>query len=838
MPFILPGYLFNAAESITAFKLNKLVTDATLDPAFVFPPGVINIGSLSMNTGRILGRTTPGLGPAEEIAIGTGLSLAAGVLSATALPPPVSVGSITGTANQVFANGTFGVPQTGPVVLTLPQDIAPTSNVQFGRLLVSNAGASRIFHVLGTGGYALATIESGGVNQNTYLEFKPSGTGQAVFQVNSTDRMFLTATGINNTRIGVDVPQDGHFTNLFATSASFGALAIDRYFNDGNDIRNFGLLHRATENYAAGIILSGSNQTGFDTGATDNTGAMIKLWASPGGYPYYGNVELIANSQNSNDAYNAIFFKRRTGVNTIGDSMMISGTGNVGIGTTAPAFKLEVAGRISASGAEGFSSSTYIVNARNPIWRFGNADGYGLSYFQGTAGISGGNDSIGFHFGTATAAASTVNITPTSLVVRTNTNGISRNLILANAANTGDNGPGIFFTNADQAFDAGSISVVRDAATLSQDMRFATTPNWTTTAPTPSLTIQGAGNVGIGTTSPGVKLDIIGQVARLSGDSGNATEFRIINTTPGGRQWIMVSWGNNAGGGALTGKFSIFDGAVGARLTIDAAGKVGIGTTSPQNQLHVEGTIQIGAGSALWFPHPNTGDTNDGRIGAGLFAPGLNIVGIKTDGTFRKFHLWGEINQVQNDGQNYWNGRNIFAGPLRFEALPGGALVTDGSGNVNVSPLGGTLPVGTILVSAAAVIPGGFLACDGAAVSRATYAALFAAIGATYGGGDGSTTFNVPDFRGRSPIGEGTGTANGATNWPMGRMGGEEVHQLSVGEMPSHTHGYETRASLTGIGGANPLWANVVGANTAATGGDESHNTLHPVTAIRFIIKT
>jgi hypothetical protein len=62
-------------------------------------------------------------------------------------------------------------------------------------------------------------------------------------------------------------------------------------------------------------------------------------------------------------------------------------------------------GTISASGTGGFSSSTYAVGARNPIWRFGNADGFGLSYFQGASGVGGG-DTIGIHFGTATAAGS------------------------------------------------------------------------------------------------------------------------------------------------------------------------------------------------------------------------------------------------------------------------------------------------------------------------------------------------------------------------------------------------------------------------------------------------
>jgi hypothetical protein len=58
-----------------------------------------------------------------------------------------------------------------------------------------------------------------------------------------------------------------------------------------------------------------------------------------------------------------------------------------------------------ASATGGFASSTYAVGQRNPIWRFANADGYGLSYFQGTAGDA-SQDTIGFHFGTATAAGS------------------------------------------------------------------------------------------------------------------------------------------------------------------------------------------------------------------------------------------------------------------------------------------------------------------------------------------------------------------------------------------------------------------------------------------------
>lgn len=68
------------------------------------------------------------------------------------------------------------------------------------------------------------------------------------------------------------------------------------------------------------------------------------------------------------------------------------------------------------------------------------------------------------------------------------------------------------------------------------------------------------------------------------------------------------------------------------------------------------------------------------------------------------------------------------------------------------------IPAGVIFDYAGSSVPTGWLACDGSAVSRTTYAALFSAIGTTWGVGDNSTTFNVPDFRGRTTIGSGTGT--------------------------------------------------------------------------------
>lgn len=90
-------------------------------------------------------------------------------------------------------------------------------------------------------------------------------------------------------------------------------------------------------------------------------------------------------------------------------------------------------------------------------------------------------------------------------------------------------------------------------------------------------------------------------------------------------------------------------------------------------------------------------------------------------------------------------------------------------------------PAGIIMPFAGTVAPQGCLFCDGSAVSRTTYAALFAVIGTTYGEGDGSTTFNVPDLSGRVVIGVSNSHALGTT-------GGSETVTLTTDQLPAHSH--------------------------------------------------
>ena len=172
----------------------------------------------------------------------------------------------------------------------------------------------------------------------------------------------------------------------------------------------------------------------------------------------------------------------------------------------------------------------------------------------------------------------------------------------------------------------------------------------------------------------------------------------------------------------------------------------------------------------------------------------------------------------------------------------------------------GAVPPGAIMEYGGSTAPAGWLLCDGSAVSRATYAALFAAIGTAYGAGDNSTTFNVPDRRDRFGIGASGTVARGSTGGST-TSGGTA---LTTAQMPSHTHTGTTSTNgdhshfttgFLGGAGAGPNSSfdpvninrdtNVAGAHnhtftTNATGGGEAHthSIMPPYVASNYIIKT
>ena len=159
------------------------------------------------------------------------------------------------------------------------------------------------------------------------------------------------------------------------------------------------------------------------------------------------------------------------------------------------------------------------------------------------------------------------------------------------------------------------------------------------------------------------------------------------------------------------------------------------------------------------------------------------------------------------------------------------------------------VPVGVVQMWAGASAPSGWLLCQGQAVSRTTYAALYAVCGTAYGTGDGSSTFNLPDLRARMPLGlNGSGTFNA-----LGKTGGEENHTLTTAEMPSHGHEVTAGNAMPKLGawatnmGAGSSWRSIsitngsdgaLGVVSASnTGGGGAHNNMPPYVVMSFIIK-
>jgi hypothetical protein len=234
-----------------------------------------------------------------------------------------------------------------------------------------------------------------------------------------------------------------------------------------------------------------------------------------------------------------------------------------------------------------------------------------------------------------------------------------------------------------------------------------------------------------------------------------------------------------------------------------------------------------------------TGTGPAGNIQIGNASNTQNVLNVQTNGTGRGINMilsnGGNSNPAINI--NHSGTGNAITANRPIQAT---SFIGDGSQLANL------IPSGIIMPYAGATAPGGYLVCDGAAVSRTTYAALFAAIGTNWGVGDGSTTFNLPDLRGRFLRGvdgaagndpdKATRTANNGGNV------GNNVGSYQLDDFGNHTHNSNSPPPSGwrgpgAVGGTNVSDGHVNNTTTAITSSSGGNETRPKNAYVNYIIK-
>jgi microcystin-dependent protein len=276
----------------------------------------------------------------------------------------------------------------------------------------------------------------------------------------------------------------------------------------------------------------------------------------------------------------------------------------------------------------------------------------------------------------------------------------------------------------------------------------------------------------------------------------------------------------------------------------------------------VSGTITTGGTSTAYTLASNQGFTSTGVMIGALIA----FIPHATNGATVTLNVDGTGNQAlrYGPGLELQSGMLIQGTPyVATFAADGSFYLRNFTANPYGIPLGGLLPyIGSSAPNSAFVLP------FGQAINRVTYATLFALVGTTFGVGDGSTTFNVPDLRGRSVFGLDNMGGSAASRITVaggnfdgtvrGAAGGAENHTLTTPEIPSHSHSvtdpghtHALNPNPTGFigsgpGGASPGGASLSGATVVSattgisvqnTGGGGSHTVLSPAMVLPYILR-
>jgi microcystin-dependent protein len=359
----------------------------------------------------------------------------------------------------------------------------------------------------------------------------------------------------------------------------------------------------------------------------------------------------------------------------------------------------------------------------------------------------------------------------------------------------------------------------------------------------------------------------------------NTDTLTIVPTLSGGEDIVVIQRGFGVAVAGTVGTNSLLDGSVtnaklaaGAvtsdkisttdtKFNVQSDGKVGIGTASPSKGIEIinkQGILIRESQGSLGNQMPLISSSIADRLDQTDWGIALKAV--------------VEDELANGFGIAFWT-RNAFNGTFSEKvriskvgevgigtATPAHAL--DVVGDINITgdyKVNGTnlttVPTGTVSAFAGSAAPTGYLLCDGTAVNRTTYATLFGVISTTYGTGDGSTTFNLPDLRGRVVAGLGESLL-GATPDTLGENNGliasTKTHTLTTSELPSHQHTtdgtnsgdiHAVRKGSDGIiDGLSSSATNddayyKTGSVTGTAGSGQAHNNVQPTIILNYIIK-
>ena len=343
-----------------------------------------------------------------------------------------------------------------------------------------------------------------------------------------------------------------------------------------------------------------------------------------------------------------------------------------------------------------------------------------------------------------------------------------------------------------------------------------------------------------------------------SGDQARSAFLEVQGSVGGTHSAINILIPNNSKSYVVRNAVSYA--SAGADIILTVAGQTGVTIRPSENQ------FVITNGTSVFNVAPT--EFSSLTVGGTLDVTGNTSVG----GTLNTTGKAEFEDDVSVSGALVVGGSATFSGTVTIAGanvqaanakVCASAFHGDGSNLTGITtfPTGGIVPFAGV----SANTPTGFLLCDGQAVSRTTYSGIFAGVSAHYGAGDGSSTFNLPDLRGRVVAGKDnmggtsannlTGLTGGIDGDVLGRTGGEQSVSITEAQLPAHSHAAameETSDDSSGItrvglgrslsdragtyrtsvsdGGGNLLIAN--------TGSGSAHNNVQPTFILNYIIKT